>query len=196
MKYFIDQKINLLTNQYFIYNNESKDAVNLVAFVQQKRLAMREKITFYKDTSKQEIIFTVKAREAIDLGAKYDVISEDDNTLGVIQKAFKSSLLRSTWHVLDSTEKNPIMVIQERSQPIAIIRRFWGFVPIIGEIPFLFKYHFDFNNATTGERVASFQKVTILRDNYSLEIDDSQGENFDWRLFVALGVMLDALQSR
>lgn len=196
MKYFIDQKLTLLTNQYFVYQGESKDSASLVAFVQQKRLAMREKITFYKDQSKKEVLFTVKARGAIDLGAKYDVVSESDKKLGVIQKAFKSSLFRSTWHILNDKEDSPAIIIQERSQPVAILRRIWDFVPIVGEIPFIFKYHFDFNDAGAGKRIASFQKVTLFRDQYSLEIDESQGDATDWRIFVALGVMLDALQSR
>ncbi len=77
---------------------------------------------------------------------------------------------------------------------LAVVRRLWGFLPIIGEIPFFIKYHFDFIDPKTGEVVGTYNKQTLFRDHYLLEIKDDK--YIDWRVCVALGVMMDALQSR
>lgn len=192
--YFIDQKINLMANQYFIYIGDTKDATELIAFVHQKRLAMREKIIFFADRERSKELFTVQAREIIDFGAKYDVVADGKDKIGTIQKAFKSSLLRSTWNILGDNDE-VLLTVQERSMPIAILRRIWDFIPVASEIPFPIRYHFDFIDQQ-GSVVAIFQKTTFLRDRYRLEVDEANSHQSDWRVFVAMGVMLDALQSR
>ncbi|PLS81335.1 hypothetical protein CYG49_02265 [Candidatus Saccharibacteria bacterium] len=195
--YFIDQKITVLVNQYFIYaGNSAGEKGDLVAFVQQKRFSFKEKITFYKDESKNEEFFTVQARQVVDLGAVYDIKDADQKQLGIVKKAFKSSLLRSTWHLLDEDEKTPRLIVQETSLPLAIVRRVWQFVPVISDIPFLLKYHFSFMKAGSEAEIASYQKVELFRDRYKLSLTQEAEEAADWRVFVAIGVMLDALQGR
>jgi hypothetical protein len=65
----------------------------------------------------------------------------------------------------------------------------------LNELPFFVKYHFEFITPD-GRTAGSFVKTTLLRDHYLLEIDDTLNAAADWRVFVSLGIMLDALQSR
>lgn len=196
--YFIDQKITVLVNKYFIYEaNEADEKGDLIAFVEQKRFSFKEKIIFYSDKDKSGELFNVKARQILDIGAMYEVTdSNDGKQLGLVKKAFKSSLIRSTWHILDTDEKSPLLVAQERSLPLAVVRRLWQFVPILNEIPFLLKYHFSIAKAGSDTEIASYEKVALVRDHYKLSLSDEAKEVADWRVFVALGVMLDALQDR
>lgn len=196
MKSFhIQQKIRPLVNQYVIHSDSEGGEV--VAFAQQKRLALKEKITFYSDESKKDIVFEVKAQQVMEFGARYEVIDPAGNILGVVGKNFKESLLRSTWSIYKSDSKEPIIVASERSGAIAIIRRIWGFIPIVNEIPFFVKYHFDFKVTGSDKVVASYEKTAVVRDRYRLDIHDEAILNeIDWRVFVSLGVMMDALQSR
>lgn len=197
MKTFsIQQKITVLANQYFIYEFVD-DNQKLVAFAQQKRFAFKEKISFYTDESKKDVAFEVQARSAIDLGARYDVKDASGNVLGVVGKAFGSSLLRSTWNIFGDGEKEPAIIVQERSMAVAIARRVWELVPIAESIPFFVKYHFDFLVPGNEQPVATYEKRTTLRDNYELKVvDEDILQQHDWRVLVALGVMMDALQSR
>ena len=75
-----------------------------------------------------------------------------------------------------------------------------GFIPIIGdlfEIVLLFlRYHFVFLDASSGEVVGKYQKTTLFRDHYSLQMTDVAFAKCDWRVRAAMGVGLDALQSR
>jgi uncharacterized protein YxjI len=195
--YLIQQKIQPLVNQYAVYEAGSDgEPANMVGFAQQKRLSFKEKITIYTDDSKQSVAFEIKARQVIDLGARYDITDDAGNVLGVIGKDFASSLLRSTWLIFQpGQEETPALRVQERSQAIAIARRLWGFVPILSEFPFFIKYHFDFTDLASQQIVANYEKTTTVRDHYRLIIQES-ADQFDPRVLISLGIMLDALQSR
>jgi hypothetical protein len=45
-------------------------------------------------------------------------------------------------------------------------------------------------------KVGEYRKTTLLRDYYTLSYDDAAYGTMDWRLFAAMAVALDALQSR
>jgi uncharacterized protein YxjI len=196
--YFIHQRIQPLVNQYEVYEGDAAGNQGpMVAFAQQKRLAFKEKFNVYTDESKSQTAFELEARQVIDLGARYDVRDPQGNILGTIGKDFKSSLLRSTWHIFRPGEENaPAIIVQERSQNLAIARRIWGFLPYIGEIPFFLKYHFDFIDPTSQNVVATYNKTTTMRDHYQLTIENESAVDIDWRVLVSLGIMMDAMQSR
>jgi uncharacterized protein YxjI len=194
--YYIKQKITAFANQYRIYEADGDQPGRLIAFAQQKRLAIKEKFLFYTDESKQQLAFSVQARNIMELAGTYDVRDEHEQVLGVLQKQFQASLLRSTWQIQSADQSSHIATVQERSIPIAVMRRVWSFVPYIGDLPFFMLYHFDFLKPGGGEILARYNKITLLRDHYRLEIEDDLADAVDWRVLVAQGVALDALQSR
>jgi uncharacterized protein YxjI len=73
---------------------------------------------------------------------------------------------------------------QERSQLVAIVRRF------VDELSWL-PYHFDFT--INGQPVMSVQKRWGVRDRYVVDVPDPI---LDRRLVIAMAVAVDALQSR
>ncbi len=196
--FYIQQRLQLLVNQYEVFEaDEAGVQGKLVAFAQQKRFAFREKFTLYHDASKSSILLEVQARQVLDLGARYDIQDASGNVLGVAGKSFGASLLKSTWHLFQpGHEDSPYLIVRERSGALAIIRRIWEILPVIGEIPFFIKYHFDFVDPKTEKVQATYDKITTFTDHYRLDIQDEAAAQLDWRVFVAMGVMLDALQSR
>jgi uncharacterized protein YxjI len=182
----VRQKITAFVNRYVVtVPTASGDEGEQVAFVEQKRLAFREEVTFFTDESKSTPLFRFKARQVLDLGATYDVTGADGSPIGLFRKDFKKSLLRSTWHL----EQGELTAIgSERSQVIAILRRIWD---LFEDLPFFFKYHFDF--VSGDQPVMSIDKTALIRDRYRLEINVP---NLDRRLAIAMAVALDALQSR
>ncbi len=182
----VRQKITAFVNRYVVtVPTASGDEGEQVAFVEQKRLAFREEVTFFTDESKSTPLFRFKARQVLDLGATYDVTGADGSPIGLFRKDFKKSLLRSTWHL----EQGELTAIgSERSQVIAILRRIWD---LFEDLPFFFKYHSDF--VSGDQPVMSIDKTALIRDRYRLEINVP---NLDRRLAIAMAVALDALQSR
>jgi uncharacterized protein YxjI len=179
----VRQRIRLMVNQYEIHAVEPDGSEGeLLAFAQQKRLAFKEQVTLYTDDTKQQPVLSFRARQIIDLGATYDVLDAGGNPIGLFRKDFKSSLLRSTWHV-----EQPgvgVAVGQERNLAVALLRRF---VESLSWLP----YHFDF--LIDGRPAFSVVKKWGLRDRYVVDIHDPR---LDRRLVIAMAVGLDALQAR
>jgi uncharacterized protein YxjI len=199
-KLIVEQKITAFVNKYAIYNvDQNQQKGQLVAFAQQKRLAFKEKVIFYSDTAKTQPIFTFRAEKVFDVHGKYIVEDMQGNIIGSFRKAFKASLLKSTWNILDNNDQ-PKLTIAENSLTLALFRRFAGFLPIIGdlvEIIVLFlRYHFSFTDSITGQEVGKYQKTTLFRDHYTLSMTDEAYGKEDGRVLAAVAVALDALQSR
>jgi hypothetical protein len=102
----------------------------------------------------------------------------------------RASLLRSTWE-LDQPGLPPV-VVQERSMAIALLRRFWGALPWIGDIPIPWVFHFD-GTEPSGAHRADAHPRWGFRDRYVLEVLDPA---LDGRLAIALAICLDAMQKR
>ncbi|MFJ8579179.1 hypothetical protein [Micromonospora sp. NPDC093277] len=182
-QFHIRQRIRMMVNQYEVHSVAPDGSEGgLLAFAQQKRLAFKEQVTIYTDDSKQTPLLGFKARQRLDLGATYDVTDHSGTPIGLFRKDFAQSLLRSTWHVEQAGL--PAIVGQERSLPVALLRRF---VDSLSWLP----YHFDF--VANGQPVFSVVKKWGLRDRYLVEIQHPQ---IDRRLVIAMAVGLDALQGR
>ncbi|MFF7442824.1 hypothetical protein [Streptomyces sp. NPDC008122] len=189
-RFLVRQKVTLLANRYLVHTigPDGKEG-ELVAFAHQKRMALKEHVTFYTDESQRQVLFTFKARQVIDLGATYDVVGASGTRLGGFRKDFGASLLRSTWHLSREGEAGETTG-QERNEVVALLRRAWEFLPL-DLVPFVVPYHFDFTS--DGRSVMSVDKLFGFRDRYVLEIADPE---LDRRLAIAQTVALDALQSR
>jgi uncharacterized protein YxjI len=198
-RYIIEQKITVLANKYCIYlTDEYGNKAELVAFAQQKRLAFKEKVTFYTDESKSQVAFTFRAEKVMDVHGRFIVEDAAGALIGIFRKDFTQSLTKSTWHIVDQQDQR-LLTIAESSATLAIIRRFGGLLPVIGEIidiiVMFFKYHFTFIGPNNTE-VGRYQKTTLFRDHYALSLTDEAYQHNDWRVLTALAVALDALQSR
>ncbi|MGW7679735.1 hypothetical protein ACWGID_03290 [Kribbella sp. NPDC054772] len=185
------QRVTLMANKYeLIATNPDGSDGPLLAFAQQKRMAFKEQVTFYTDDTKTQPVFSFKARKTLDLGSGYDVFDADGQAIGWFKKEFGKSLLRSTW-LLSSGHVHGTGT--ERNATIAIVRRIWEFVPIVGEIPLPFIFHFDFTEEESGTAVLSVERKISVRDRYRITVQD---QRLDFRVAAAMTVALDALQSR
>lgn len=196
----VEQKITAFVNKYVIYTTtEDGRKDQLVALAQQKRIALKEKITFYTDESKQEVAFSFRAEKVMDIHGRYLVEDAHGNLIGTFRKDFKKSLLSSTWNILNASDK-ATLTITESSTALAVIRRYGGFIPILGDVINLItsflRYHFVFSDIETGQEVGRYQKTTLFRDHYELLMEDGAYSKQDWRVLAAMAVGLDALQSR
>lgn len=195
----VEQKITAFANKYSVYKaHEDGSKGQLIAFAQQKRLAFKEKVQFYTDESKNEVAFSFRAEKVMDIHGKFLVEDPSGQLIGGFQKDFKKSLINSTWHILNS-EGTTALTVNESNQAIAVLRRYVGFVPLIGDVLDLIlafiKYHFSFRTPA-GEEVGQYKKTTLFVDHYTLSMSDETFATYDWRTLAAMAVALDALQGR
>lgn len=199
-KLVVEQKITAFVNKYTIYTaNPDGGKGDLVALAQQKRIAFKEKVSFYSDEGKTRLVFTFRAEKVFDVHGRYIVEDAEGNVIGAFKKEFKKSLVSSTWNILD-TDSNPVITVSESNQFLAAIRRFGGFIPIVGDlidvIVLFFRYHFVFKKAGSDEEIGMYRKTTLFRDHYLLSMTDETYAKQDWRVLASMAVGLDALQSR
>ena len=195
----IEQKITAFVNRYEIYSAlEDGTKSELLAFAQQRRLAFKERVDFYTDEVKTDLVFSFRAEKVMDIHGKFFVEDADGKRIGAFKKQFKQSLLNSTWSILDAND-NPTLTIKESNQTLAALRRFSRWIPIIGDIieviVLFFRYHFVFIDQQQTE-VGKYTKTTLFRDHYQLDMTDQQFTAHDWRVLTAMAVALDALQDR
>jgi len=197
---FIEQKITAFVNKYKVFAaDETGSQSGLAALAQQKRLAFKEKVTFFTDEQKTTTAFTFRAEKVLDVHGSYFVEDANGQVVGMFKKEFLNSLINSTWKVMDA-DGTELFMVKESNQALAALRRFGGWIPIVGEIidivTLFLKYHFVFIDMTTSQEVGSYQKTTLFRDHYTLSMTDEAYAKADWRTLAAMGVALDALQSR
>lgn len=196
----IQQKLTAFVNKYNIFDStETGSAAGLLGLAQQKRFSFKEKVMFYTDEKRDKLAFTFRAEKVLDVHGRYFVEDANGALIGMFKKEFVSSLVASSWKILDAAG-NEKYIVKESSIGLALLRRFGGDLPLIGgviELIVLFlKYHFVFVDITTNEIVGTYTKTTLIRDHYVLAATDELWNSTDWRVLAAMGVGLDALQSR
>ena len=150
----------------------------VLALAEQSRVAFTEQVTFHADEERTVPVFSFRARQAIDLGATYDVLDAAGTPIGLFRKDAASSLLRSSWHL----EAGAVSAVgQERNLLVAILRRVTDAIPLA--------VHIDVVDPQ-GRPVMSSVRTRGRRDRYVVEVPDTR---LDPRVAAATAVALDAL---
>lgn len=171
----------------------STDEGRPLLFVKQKKLKIKEDIRFRVSPDVDEHVFMIKSRSVFEFRGRHDVLDSEGERIGLLEKNFGKSLLRSHWHVRDA-EGNELLEAHEASWPIAIVRRLAGFLP--EWLSLLTWLPFNFVLLSGGQPVGTYRRVLgKLRDRYVLELEPGAGD-VDRRVLVAFAVGLDALQDR
>jgi uncharacterized protein YxjI len=194
-RFLIQQVFKPIANEYRISippPGSTEEGPPLL-FVKQKRLTIREDIRFRVDPDSDEHLFMIKAKTVFEFRGRHDVLDSDGSQIGLLEKDFARSLIRSHWHVRDLAGTE-LFEGYEASWSIAIARRIAGFLPewfsVLTWLPF------NFVLMRQGQQVGSYKRVLgKLRDRYLLELEPGL-EDVDRRLVLAFAIGLDALQDR
>jgi len=192
---FIKQKLNWIANEYQVstVGSDGASAGDPLCFVRQKRLKIREEINFYADEAQKDVVLRLKSKKIFEFRGRTEVQLPDGTVIGQLQKVFGRSLLRSSWEVMDAAG-TVVATAQEQSLPLAILRRIWGMLPYVGDIPFFIPFHFDI--AIDGKTVGSYRRPMGLADRYLLDLKGDPERRIDRRVAMAFTIALDALQDR
>lgn len=164
-----------------IYDN----AEQLVLYSQMKAFKLKEDIALYTDESMQKELLRIKARNAIDFSAVYDVHdSETGEHVGALRRKGLKSILKDEWMILDRHDQE-IGKIKEDSTAMAILRRFISIIPQ--------KYNIEMNDTTIPTFKQNFNPfVTKIIADFS---EDPKGM-LDRRLGLAAGILLCAIEGK
>ena len=194
-RFLIQQVFKPIANEYRISVPPpgSTEEGEPLLYVRQKKLKVREDIRFRLSPDADDHLFMIKSKTVFEFRGRHDVLDDQGRSIGLLEKDFAKSLLRSHWHVRDA-EGSELLEGHEASWPIALVRRLGEVGPdwfsLLQWLPFNFVLRRD------GEVVGRYQRVLgQLRDRYVLEFDRGL-DGVDRRLVLAFAVGLDALQDR
>ena len=139
---------------------------NVIFYAKQKAFKLKEDIRLYTGEDMRTELLTVKARQAIDLSATYDVIdATSGEKVGALRRKGLKSILKDEWLFL-GPDDNEIGLIKEDNAALALLRRFLtSLIPqqLYAEIggrevcvfkqnfnPFVTKINVDFSHNTDG----------------------------------------------
>jgi uncharacterized protein YxjI len=182
-RFVVRQRITPMVNRYEIRSPAAADGPgDVLALAQQKRMALREQVTFFADDSRSVALFGFRSRAVLDVAGTTDVVDGDGQVIGVFRKDFAASLLRTTYFL--EQPGHPVATGVERSAAMALVRRFLAeWVP----------YHFDFTHSDGTVAMSVDKRFAFGRDTYEVTVPDP---GLDRRLAAAMAVALDALQGR
>lgn len=193
-RFLVQQVFKPIGNEYRISIPApgSTDEGSPLLFVKQKKLSIKEDIRFRLSPDVDSHLFMIKSKTAFEFRGRHEVLDEHGQVIGLLEKAFGKSLLRSHWVVRD-VAGTELFEAHEASWVIALVRRLAGLIS--DWLSALTWLPFNFVLVRDGQQVATYRRVLgKLRDRYVLEL--APEFDGDRRLVLAFAVALDALQDR
>jgi uncharacterized protein YxjI len=193
-RFLIQQVFKPIANEYRISvpTPGMTEEGRALLYVKQKKMSIREDIRFRVSADDERHLFMIKSKSVFEFRGRHEVLDDQDRVIGMLEKNFTRSLLRSHWHVRDP-EGTELLEAHEASWVIALLRRFADLGPdwfsLLTWLPF------NFVLRRGEEQVGAYRRVLgTVRDRYLLELEP--GVDVDRRLVIAFAVALDALQDR
>jgi hypothetical protein len=99
-------------------------------YVKQKMFKLKENIEIYKDSTKTQLLFTVKADKVIDFSPTFTLADAGGNPLGTIKRQGARSIWRASYDLQLATGQ--VAHVREASPWIKVFDAILGELPIIG----------------------------------------------------------------
>ena len=124
-RFLVQQVFKPIANEYRISIPApgSTEEGEPVLYVKQKRMAIKEDIRFRLTPDGDAHLFMIKSKTVFEFRGRHEVLDAQGNAIGLLEKVFGKSLLRSTWRIYDA-EGNEVAWARERNLLVALVRRF------------------------------------------------------------------------
>ncbi|MEM7369706.1 MAG: hypothetical protein AAF587_13970 [Bacteroidota bacterium] len=120
-------KISTLSNDFVAKDAEERT----IAYVRQKMLKLIDEVLVYKDESKSEVKYSIKANKWIDFSAAYLFSDQSGRELGRVARKGWASLWKARYEIYDENQKQDLL-IQEENGWVKVIDGMVGEIPILG----------------------------------------------------------------
>lgn len=194
-RFLVQQVFRPIANEYRISipAEGSTEEGDPLLYVRQAKLKVREDIRFRVSPDVEEHVFMIKSKSVFEFRGRHEVLDLANQPIGLLEKAFGKSLLRSHWNVR-GPDGELLFEAREASLVIALVRRFADIGP--SWLSLLTWLPFNFVLKRGDEEIGHYRRVLgKLRDRYVLELEPGL-HDADRRLVLAFAVALDALQDR
>lgn len=140
----------------------------LIAYVKQKALALRENVGIFADETQQTQLYQLNANKIIDFSAQYTITTPPGAVVGALRRQGARSLWKASYTIVD-TAGNEAGLIHEENAWIKVLDGLVGEVPVVGMFTGLFlnpAYLVDLH----GQTVLYLKKEpAMLEGKYTIE---------------------------
>ncbi|MBN1311012.1 MAG: hypothetical protein JXB30_06295 [Anaerolineae bacterium] len=120
-------KIMALAPQIFIRDGGGRD----IFYVHQKLFKLKEDIGVFRNSSKTNQIFSIKADRIIDFSARYNFTDSNGISLGAIKREGMRSIWKASYGIFGDGEQIT-HYIKEDNAMVKVIDAIFGEIPILG----------------------------------------------------------------
>ena len=119
----IQQVFKPIANEYRISvpTPGSSEEGRPLLYVKQKKMKIKEDIRFRLSPDDDAHLFMIKSKSVFEFRGRHEVLDADGQVIGMLEKDFTRSLLRSHWHVRDPAG-NDLLEAHEASWIVALVR--------------------------------------------------------------------------
>ncbi|MBP6005939.1 hypothetical protein KA531_03520 [Candidatus Saccharibacteria bacterium] len=161
-----------LTGKVTIFGSQNQ----IVAYAQQKFFKVKEKVTFYQDTNKDQIIGIINADKIIDYNLSYSLTGAQGEPLCKLKRNGRASIWKANYEILD---KNGQLVykIHEKNPWAKVMDSLLGEIPFIGLINgYIFHVRYGLSTPD-GQEVAEIVKQPgLFEAEFHLSLTGSSGD--------------------
>jgi uncharacterized protein YxjI len=172
----------------------SDDSGRVIAWAAQKLFRLKEAVNVFSDSSKKEVLFTIKADRVMDFGARYHFTDGQGQPLGSVQRQGMRSIWRAQYDIVDPT--NSSLKIREENPWIKVADGLLGALPL-GELFTGFVFHPAYLvSRPDGTPVVRIKKkAAFLESRFSIERMALMEQQEEQRILLSL-IMLVLLERR
>lgn len=192
MNYPIDLTFKLLALASQIYIKDANG--NLMGYVKQKLLKLKEDINVFSDESQTNVLFNIKADRVIDFSARYNFTSSNGQFLGSIKRQGMRSIWKANYEIFDASG-NQVMQIHEESAWIKVADSLVGEVPILGMFTgYLFNPAYIISKMDNSPVLRLHKQPAFFESKFQLSAQEKMSESEE--TLVLLGALTMVLLER
>lgn len=187
IQYPIDFKFNIgsLANDFTATDANGKT----LAYVRQKMFKLKEDIVIYKDNSRAEEMFRIKADKWLDFNTAYTFLDKENKELGKIARKGWKSLFKIKYDIIDGEEKIEYK-ITEKNPWIKFFDALIGEIPIVSFFTgYILNPTYTVNNLDNKTVVELKKMPSLFGRKFQLNKID-QNDSSDGRILLGLMMMI------
>jgi uncharacterized protein YxjI len=144
----------------------------------------------YRDDSKTELLLSIRQDNKFELlNANYTLQDNHGKTLAKFRKNYLYNLIRRRWYCY-APSGSLLAIAKEDSIILSLLRR------LLGNFFGLLRINFIILKGNSDTIIGEFNRKFTLLDRYVLDMTADKTREFDRRIAIALGVLLDTGEGR
>ncbi len=192
MRYPLNLRFKIAAIASQIYATDTDG--NSVFYVKQKLFKLKENIEIYKDESKSQLLYTVKADRIIDFSPEFGLHDHTGAVLGSVKRFGGKSFWKATYEI--KVGQGFVCTVKETNPWAKVIDGFMTEVPVLGLLSgYVFHPHYVVLDAS-GNELAQLDKLpAFLEGKYKIENTAISLNEASQQVFAAL-MMVVVLRER